>query len=121
MSPSVLLVDDDEFARGFVRLVLERAGFDVHEAEDVATALSAARASRIQAVVTDWNLPDGNGGMLARTLHANASTLPIILITGEGPGCEPMVAEASDQFSAILHKPFSPSLLAAALQIAVNQ
>ncbi len=117
----VLLVDDDEFARGFVRTVLERAGFEVHEAEDVAAALSTARRANLRAVVTDWNLPDGNGGALARSLHVNESHLPVILITGEAAGSEPLVDEACGEFSAILYKPFAPSVLEKAIHAAIHR
>jgi DNA-binding response OmpR family regulator len=121
MPTPVLLVDDDEFARSFVRTVLERAGFEVHEAEDVAGALSTARTTNPYAVITDWNLPDGNGGALARTLHLDESKLPVILITGEAAGTEPMVDEACSEFSAILHKPFAPSALEKAIQAAIRR
>lgn len=121
MPAPVLLVDDDEFARSFVRTVLERAGFEVHEAEDVAGALSTARTASPHAVITDWNLPDGNGGALARTLHLSESNLPVILITGEAAGTEPLVDDACGEFSAILHKPFAPSALERAIQVALSQ
>jgi DNA-binding NtrC family response regulator len=121
MPTPVLLVDDDEFARTFVRTVLERAGYEVHEAEDIAAALAAARITIPRAVVTDWNLPDGNGGSLARTLHVDESGLPIILITGEAPGAESLVEEVSGEFSAILHKPFAPSVLEKAIYSAIHR
>jgi DNA-binding NtrC family response regulator len=121
MPTPVLLVDDDEFARGFVRTVLERAGYEVHEAEDVAAALAAARTAFPHVVVTDWNLPDGNGGALARALHVDESNLPVILITGEAPGVEPLMDEASGEFSAILHKPFAPSVLEKAIHSAIHR
>ena len=66
MNASVLLVDDDEFARCFVRTVLQRAGYEVHEAVDVAGALAVAPVENPVAVVTDWNLLDGNGEKRAR-------------------------------------------------------
>ena len=121
MPTPVLLVDDDEFARSFVRTVLERAGFEVHEAEDVAAALSTARSANPRAVVTDWNLPDGNGGVLARSLHSDESNLPVILITGEAEGAEPLVEQASGEFTAILYKPFSPSVLEQAIHAAIQR
>ena len=41
----VLLVDDDEFARGFAHAVLVRAGFEVYDADGVAAAVAADRKS----------------------------------------------------------------------------
>lgn len=120
MRTAVLLVDDDEFARGFVRSVLERAGFEVHEAEDLATAFDLARTHPPRAVVTDWNLPDGNGGDLARRLRGEAQDLPIILVTGESPAADPLLSFVGNEFRAILHKPFAPSALESAIRAAVG-
>lgn len=116
----VLLVDDDEFARSFVRTVLERAGYEVREAEGVSEALTSVRGASPHAVVTDWNLPDGNGGTLARSLHLEESNLPVILITGESAGSQPM-EESRGEFTAILYKPFSPSVLEKAILAAVHR
>ena len=121
MPTPILLVDDDEFARSFVRTVLERAGFEVLEAEDVAAALKAVRHLHPKAVVTDWNLPDGDGGELARTLHNREAELPVILITGAAAGSEPKVDEAQGEFSSILYKPFSPSTLEKAVRAAIHR
>jgi DNA-binding response OmpR family regulator len=116
VSARILLVDDDEFARSFVRVVLERSGFEVHEAEDVAAAMNSAKSLDLAAVVTDWNLPDGDGRELARHLHEKSAALPVILITGDLIGLE---TDGVDQlFTAILHKPFSPSALEEAIRVA---
>jgi DNA-binding response OmpR family regulator len=109
-------VDDDEFARNFVRVVLERSGFEVHEAEDVAAAMLSANSLDLAAVVTDWNLPDGDGRDLARHLHEKSAALPVILITGDAIGMEMFGPDS--EFTAILHKPFSPSALERAVRVA---
>jgi DNA-binding response OmpR family regulator len=119
MPTQVLLVDDDEFARSFARTVLERAGFEVHEAEDIAAALATAESLHPTAVVTDWNLPDGNGGHLARSLHATSEQLPVILVTGSDTDSD-SEEEAIREFVSILHKPYSPSALEKAIR-AVTQ
>jgi DNA-binding response OmpR family regulator len=119
MHEPVLLVDDDEFARGFARTVLERAGFAVHEVEDMAGALSAVDAVHPTAVVTDWNLPDGSGGVLARRLHEQTERLPVILITGDGSANDPMPDLLDHDFTAVIYKPYSPSALERAILAAV--
>jgi DNA-binding NtrC family response regulator len=118
----VLLVDDDEFARGFVRAVLERAGFEVHEFEDVAKAISSASLLDPAVVITDWNLPDGDGGELARRLHQRVADLPVILITGDAHKIEECVSEELlREFTTILHKPFPPSAIEKAIHEAIGQ
>jgi len=116
MPPHVLLVDDDEFARGFARTVLQRAGYAVVEVEDVCSALASAAASEPSVVVTDWNLPDGDGGSLARTLHATITDLPVILITGDAEASSQSTDDIGSPFVNIISKPFSPSALTKAMR-----
>jgi DNA-binding NtrC family response regulator len=121
MRSKILLVDDDEFARCFARAVLERAGYHVHEADGMASALAVAGSMTPVAVVTDWNLPDGNGGDLARILHEESEALPIILITGEAGAADLLPRESIDEFTSIVHKPFSPSALERSVRTAIQQ
>ena len=116
----ILLVDDDEFARGFARAVLERAGWAVHEAETVAMATSAAESLQLAAAVTDWHLPDGDGAELARRLHEKSPRLPMILITADPLALDSVRDEASSEFSSVLRKPFSPSALVEAIRAALS-
>ena len=119
MLAQVLLVDDDEFARGFARMVIERAGFEVVEAEDVAGGI-AADSRNFSVVVTDWNLPDGHGGELARALHARSKELPVILVTGDSDPAEYMPDGIIREFDSILRKPYSPSALEKAIRNAIH-
>ncbi len=121
MRSVILLVDDDEFARCFARTVLERAGYEVHEANDIASALAIVGSLTPIAVVTDWNLPDGNGGDLARILHVDSEALPIVLITGESDAAIMLPRESLDEFASIVSKPFSPSVLEKTVRAAIQQ
>jgi DNA-binding response OmpR family regulator len=120
MIRGVLLVDDDEFARGFARTVLERAGYEVHEAEDVATALVSADSFLPVAVVTDWRLPDGDGIELAQRIRERLDDLPVILMTGDSSVFDPPESSMA-VFSKVLHKPFPPSALERAIREAVEE
>jgi DNA-binding response OmpR family regulator len=116
----VLLVDDDEFARGFARAVLLRAGFDVYDADGVAAAVAAASSLKPTVVVTDWHLPDGSGGELVQQLKSIGSLAPVILITGDASQSDVLHASGHREFAAILGKPFSPSALEQAVRVAVG-
>ena len=120
MRSQVLLVDDDEFARGFARAVIERAGFDVIEAENVAEG-SAVDWRSLTAVVTDWNLPDGHGGELARSFHVRSEKLPIILVTGDAASPGDIPDGMGREFVAILRKPYPPSALERAIRSAIER
>ena len=111
--PAILVVDDDISARHLIKAVMEQGGRTVREAEDVATAVQTVREKMPDMVITDYNLPDGDGRELAHLLRELAPRLPIVLVSGNrtatGQGRDTV-------FSAVLSKPFT----AAALQSAVT-
>jgi two-component system chemotaxis response regulator CheY len=85
MSHTILAVDDSASMRGMVSHVLRIAGYTVLEAEDGEQALKIARVHRIDAVLTDHNMPKMDGLTLVRnlrTLEAYAKA-PIMLLTTE--------------------------------------
>ena len=116
MTPTILLVDDDDFARHFSRVVLERAGYCIVEATDVASAVEAAHGHRFGVVLADFFLPDGNGVELARRLHEKDAQLPILLISGDTSQVDALTS--SEHFAAVIQKPFTPATLAQAVAAA---
>lgn len=87
--PAVLVVDDEDAVRSFLRAYLEEAGYDVREATDVDSALGMLDHSRVDAVVLDVRMPDPRG--LRRSglevlafirLHAAHATTPVLILTG---------------------------------------
>jgi CheY-like chemotaxis protein len=113
MAPSggplhVLVVEDDQLVRTFIRFALERDGMTVDEAEDGAHALTLMSAERYDAVLADGLLPDMHGIGLAGRILDNPATaaVPICFLSGavqgrvtpaEGIGC--------------LSKPVRPAML----------
>src|SRR5581483_5496665 len=80
--PSVLVVDDDAFARAVVsRRVAEFA--DVVEAEDGVEALARLQAAAFDLIVVDLEMPNFNGLDLIRCVrgHPNLRHIPIIVLT----------------------------------------
>ncbi len=82
----VLLVEDQPEGRRAVREVLENAGHEVIEVNDLAGARailgSGAIAPSVDVVVTDVFLPDGHGWELVADVRHISPTLRIGLITG---------------------------------------
>jgi PAS domain S-box-containing protein len=101
---SVLVVDDNVDAREALASLLERAGHDVHQAEDGPGGLEAVTRLRPDAVLIDIGLPGIDGFELARRLRAGGSMLRLIALTGYGhPDYRRRGAEAG--FDAYLVKP----------------
>ena len=73
MVKKVLTVDDSRSMREMVSFTLKSAGYDVVEAEDGKAALAAISGVKVDAVITDLNMPNMNGFELIRNLRANPS------------------------------------------------
>lgn len=87
--PAVLVVDDEDAVRSFLRAYLEEADYAVYEATDVDGALSVLDQAHVDAVVLDVRMPDPRG--LGRTglevlafirLQAAFTTVPVMILTG---------------------------------------
>ncbi len=81
---ALLVVEDDDSVRAFVRRALERAGHTVFEAEDGADALEKLReeAKDVDLVLSDIQMPVMDGIALALNLARERPELPVMLMTG---------------------------------------
>lgn len=111
----VLVVDDEpDFASTYERL-LRRKGHGVVAAATKRAGLAALAAERLDLVIADLRLPDGDGLDVVRAARKTAVPTPVIVITG-------FASEASRQASlaagasAYLAKPFSASTFAALVE-----
>ena len=83
MNPSVLIVDDEPMTRNLLRLMLERAGFDIWEAEDGLIALAAIAERMPDVLLLDVMMPNMDGLTVCETLRSKPETaaLPIFLLS----------------------------------------
>ncbi len=81
--PRVLIVEDEAPVRQMIAFNLNRAGFAVDEAADVATARSRIADNPPDLVLVDWMLPDSSGLELTRALKRDEAhkNLAIIMLT----------------------------------------
>jgi CheY-like chemotaxis protein len=79
----VLLVEDVEDTRLFMRLELEQHGFIVFEAADGKTAVHTATRERPDVILMDLSLPVMDGFAAARLIRKNQKLkeVPLIAIT----------------------------------------
>ena len=82
--PRVLVVEDDQLVRTFVRMALERGGMSVAEAADGGSALRLVAAESVDAMLVDGQLPDMHGVALAARVLDDPATesLPICFLSG---------------------------------------
>ena len=110
-SSRVLIVEDEAAIRRFVRLTLESAGHEVHEADGLKRGLIEAGTRRPDLLVLDLGLPDGDGVDLIRELR-QWSAAPVIVLSarsGEDDKIAALDAGADDY----LVKPFGAGELLA--------
>jgi two-component system, OmpR family, response regulator len=81
---TVLLVEDDLDNLELLALCLEGDGAEVLAAGSIAAALTASASRRIDIVVSDLELPDGDGYGLLRQLRSREGCrgLPAIAVSG---------------------------------------
>lgn len=115
----VLVVDDHEQLAAMTRLALEWVGYRVEVAGQGWRALAVAERFRPDVVVCDLNLPDIDGGEVARRLRAGALGRCVVLIACSGalPDDDGAALLAAG-FDGVLAKPVDIQRLLAAIRAA---
>ena len=80
--PSLLLVDDDETFCQVLSAALERRGFHVKVAHDVAAGLAVAESESPEFAVIDLKMPGASGLELVKRLKALDTHTRIVVLTG---------------------------------------
>jgi CheY-like chemotaxis protein len=96
----ILVVDDEPAQRFLLRRIFERAGHEVTDAGDGATALRAVHESPPDLVVTDMMMPVMDGEELIRRLRFEPATAGIPILAASG---DPHLAVGAD---AVIAKPY---------------
>ena len=115
MSPSVLIVEDDESIAGIVRDALTGQGYEVQWAPDGARATDEMERRAPDLVLLDAGLPDIDGFSLCRWIREQHPVLPVIIVTARDADIDVVVgldAGADDYVT----KPFSTSVLLARIR-----
>lgn len=114
MSNAILLVEDEAEIRELLVFTLNRAGFQLIEAESAEKALQVLDRKIPQMAIIDWMLPGMSGVDLAYRLRQDelTATLPIIMLTARGEEMDKLKSFDSGVDDYIT-KPFSPRELVA--------
>ncbi len=114
----ILVVDDEENIGRSLRLILEREGYSVSLAANLASA--RALLDRADAYLVDVRLPDGSGIDFLRWLRANENEAPVVMISGHGTIAEAVEATRAGAFD-FLEKPLGRERVLLALKHALEQ
>ena len=116
---TILIVEDEQAIRRFVRSALEAEGFRVCEADGVQRGLIEAATRKPDLVVLDLGLPDGDGQDFIRDLR-RWSPIPVIVLSArvdETDKVKALDAGADDY----LIKPFGIGELLARIRVALRR
>ena len=116
MKPVALIIDDEVQIRRLLRVVLESADYQVHEAETAAQGLTDAATRRPDVLLLDLGLPDSDGVNVLRRLR-EWSKVPVIVLSVRDDE-EGKVAALDAGADDYVTKPFSSAELLARLRAA---
>ena len=79
-----LVVDDDPYIRAYIKMILEREGFETVEAEGGNSALQIVEmlCGCVDLIVTDIQMPNGDGLTFANAARKTFRPVPTILVSG---------------------------------------
>jgi excisionase family DNA binding protein len=109
--PLVLIVDDDERVREYVRVNLEMEGYTVREAGSAEQGLAALEEVSPDLVLLDVMMPEVDGWEMLRRVHDRhgVGAIPVVMFSGKvDEGAEEATARGAQGF---LGKPFDPQQL----------
>ena len=122
MNKKILVVDDEEVIRKFLRIQLAKLGYEVKEAADGEQALEKLGKDDFDLLICDIIMPNKNGWEVLREVKSNPSMkdIPIIMLTAKN--------EDSDMFkgydlgaSYYMTKPFTKAQLLYGLKLMLGK
>jgi CheY-like chemotaxis protein len=110
---AILVIDDEASMRVIIRGALERAGYQVVEAENGAAGLEALDGRDFDLIITDVLMPERDGVETVREIRRRRNPAKILVITGGGPHKRMEYLGVAEIFGAdkSLAKPFRPAHL----------
>ncbi|MBC8589558.1 response regulator transcription factor [Wansuia hejianensis] len=110
MGKRILIVEDEESIRKFIKINLERADFIVLDADTGEKGIEIARNENIDIVVLDIMLPGIDGFEVCKTLRNEFPKLGIIMLTAKSQDIDKIMGleYGTDDY---MTKPFNPQEL----------
>mgnify|MGYP003586350710 CR=1 FL=1 len=117
--PTLLIIEDEQAIRRYIRTALESEGFRVFEADNCQRALLEAASRKPDMLVLDLGLPDGDGLTVIRELRL-WSAMPILVLSARSDEQDKIAAldAGADDY---LIKPFGIGELQARIRAALRR
>jgi len=118
----ILVIDDDDMVRTFVRRALEGEGYAVSMAGNGYEAMVQFRQFQPDGVITDLLMPERDGIETIMEIRRLAPATPIIAITGGMTAMGSVYLKTAERLGAdaVLSKPFTVLQLLATVETLMN-
>ncbi len=105
----ILLIDDDEFVRESLSIVLEDAGYEVTTADNGKTGIKQLTQQKFDVMITDVVMPEKDGIEVLMEAKRNYPDTKVIVISGGGRINVKDYLSVAEQLEAhgVLAKPFT--------------
>lgn len=117
---TILVIEDDEAVRRFLRTVLTGHGHAVVEATTVAGGIEQLAKAQPDVVLLDLGLPDGDGMRVLAAMPAAEPRVPVIVLSARGQEGDKVIAldSGADDY---LTKPFGAGELMARMRAVMRR
>lgn len=108
---NILVAEDENSIREIETAYLQKAGFNIYEAETGTKALSIFEKTNIELIVLDINIPEVDGLTVCKRIRTK-SNVPIIMVTARAEDVDELIGLecGADDY---IKKPFNPTVLVA--------
>ena len=89
--PQVLVVDDTKQVRDLIVWLLRFSGYRAIVAEDGLAAQRILRSEHPALIISDLNMPGGDGWTLLAHCHEHHPDIPVLIVSGEELGRHPEI------------------------------
>ncbi len=119
--PKILIIDDDTVIRTSLRINLQKAGYDVDEAENGKIGLNKAKVFQPDVIILDVMMPVMNGNEVCQALRQDLKFLDVFIIMLSGK------SNAEDKIHGLdigaddyISKPYNPKELLARIRVGIR-
>ncbi len=128
INSKILLVDDNDKIRGFLKTYLEQSGCMVYEAPNGTTALDFLRnrsgsPEQVDLCLIDLIMPGMDGWQVASEIHSDSSISSVkrILLSPTGKSADEAKMKLLNWFDGYLHKPVKKKVFYKEIMTVLNQ
>lgn len=118
LAMKILIVDDFATMRRILKNILKQIGFtNIIEADDGATAVEELKKTKVDLIISDWNMPKMTGIELLKHVRAEEEykNLPFLMVTAEAQK-QNVIDAVQAGVSNYVVKPFTAEAISEKLQ-----